>query len=362
MATEQIQSVSFDGETLYILDQTQLPAVTQYLRITRIEQCWQAIKELKVRGAPAIGIAAAYGLLLGLKDVAADGFDDFYQGFQEKSEYLASSRPTAVNLFWALNRMHARLIAEKEHSVEALRAKLLQEAHAIRAEDEAVCRSIGMHGLTLLHDGMTLLTHCNAGAIATAKYGTALAPVYLAKERGWNLKVIADETRPLLQGSRLTAWELTEAGIDVTLITDSMAAYVMSKGWVDAVIVGCDRVAANGDVANKIGTYGVALLAKAHCIPFYVAAPMSTIDMDTASGDAIPIEEREAGEITNGFGVHTAPPEVKVFNPAFDVTPNELISAIITEQGIVRQPYNETLIELFKQGGNSGEGTRHVES
>ncbi|AJY77716.1 methylthioribose-1-phosphate isomerase [Paenibacillus beijingensis] len=369
MGTEQIQSVSFDGKTLHILDQTKLPALKQFLQITTIEHCWQAIKELKVRGAPAIGIAAAYGLFLGVRDVCSSAtFDEFDHVFQEKSDYLASSRPTAVNLFWALKRMRARLMAEKGHSIEDLKAKLLQEAHAIKAEDEEVCRSIGLHGLSLLHDGMTILTHCNAGGIATAKYGTALAPVYLAKEHGWNVKVFADETRPLLQGSRLTAWELQEAGIDVTLITDSMAAFVMAKGWVQAVIVGCDRVAANGDVANKIGTYGLALLAKAHQIPFYVAAPMSTIDMETASGAHIPIEERDAREIINGFGVPTAPADVKVFNPAFDVTPNELITAIITEKGIVRQPYQESLIELFKeksensmpQYGNSEEGNQHV--
>lgn len=219
--------------------------------------------------------------------------------------------------------------------------------HLIREEDEKVCRSIGEHALTLLHDGMGILTHCNAGGIATARYGTALAPLYLAKEKGWNIKVFADETRPLLQGARLTAWELMQAGIDITLITDSMAAMVMQRGLVQAVMVGCDRVAANGDVANKIGTYGVALLAKAHNIPFYVAAPLSTIDLETKTGADIPIEERDPAEITEGFGKRTAPEGVKVFNPAFDVTPNELVAAIITEKGILNGNYQESLPRLF---------------
>ena len=343
-----LQSVSYDNGILKILDQTKIPNVTEFLEITKIEDAWDAIKQLKVRGAPAIGIAAAYGLIVGIKDAPENSFDDFYTYFKKQADYLATSRPTAVNLFWALKRMDERAQKEKDQPVQQIKAALEIEAHTIRNEDEEVCRTIGEHALTLLNDGMGVLTHCNAGGIATARYGTALASLYLAKEKGWNIKVFADETRPLLQGARLTAWELMQAGIDVTLITDNMAAMVMQKGWVQAVIVGCDRVAANGDVANKIGTYGVALLAKAHNIPFYVAAPISTIDLETKTGDEIPIEEREAAEITEGFGKRTAPEGVKVFNPAFDVTPHELVTAIITEKGILTGNYQEELPKLFK--------------
>ncbi|MGG3560754.1 S-methyl-5-thioribose-1-phosphate isomerase [Neobacillus rhizosphaerae] len=343
-----LQSVSYDNGILKILDQTKIPNVTEFLEITKIEDAWDAIKQLKVRGAPAIGIAAAYGLVVGIKDAPENSFTNFYAHFKKQADYLATSRPTAVNLFWALKRMDERAQKEKDQPVKQIKAALEDEAHTIRNEDEEVCRTIGEYALTLLNDGMGVLTHCNAGGIATARYGTALAPLYLAKEKGWNIKVFADETRPLLQGARLTAWELMQAGIDVTLITDNMAAMVMQKGWVQAVIVGCDRVAANGDVANKIGTYGVALLAKAHNIPFYVAAPISTIDLETKSGDEIPIEEREAAEITEGFGKRTAPEGVKVFNPAFDVTPHELITAIITEKGILTGNYQEELPKLFK--------------
>lgn len=342
-----LQSVTYKDGVVHILDQTKLPMMTEFLEITNIDDVWDAIKQLKVRGAPAIGIAAAYGLLLGIKDVPEDDFDAFYSNFKKHIDYLATSRPTAVNLFWALRRMDERAKKEKDLPITEIKRTLIEEAHMIRAEDEAVCRSIGEHALSLFHDGIGILTHCNAGGIATAKYGTALAPLYLAKEKGWDIKVFADETRPLLQGARLTTWELMQAGIDVTLITDSMAAMVMQKGMVQAVIVGCDRVAANGDVANKIGTYGVALLAKAHNIPFYVAAPLSTIDLDTKTGAEIPIEEREAEEITAGFGSQTAPHGVKTFNPAFDVTPHELVTAIITEKGVIKGEYDKELVKLF---------------
>jgi methylthioribose-1-phosphate isomerase len=347
MTESFLQSVSYENGTLTILDQTKLPNLTEFIKIDRIEDAWDAIKQLKVRGAPAIGIAAAYGLLLGIQHATEENFDTFYEDFQKHSNYLATSRPTAVNLFWALKRMNERVLKEKDKPIFFIKNALEEEAHLIRQEDEEVCRSIGEHALTLFHDGIGVLTHCNAGGIATAKYGTALAPMYLAKEKGWNIKVYADETRPLLQGARLTTWELQQAGIDVTLITDSMAAMVMSKGWIQAVIVGCDRVAANGDVANKIGTYGVALLAKAHNIPFYVAAPISTIDISTKTGQDIPIEERNAEEITEGFGTLTAPVGVKVFNPAFDVTPAEFITAIITEKGVLKGNYQEELPKLF---------------
>lgn len=347
MSENYIQSVRYDNGKLYILDQTKLPQVTEFLEITTIEDVWQAIKQLKVRGAPAIGIAAAYGLMLGIIHAPEENFDAFYTSFKRHADYLGSSRPTAVNLFWALIRMENKAKQFRDRPVAEIKHLLAEEAHMIREEDEQVCNSIGEHALTLFSDGMSVLTHCNAGGIATARYGTALAPIYLAKERGLDIKVFADETRPLLQGARLTAWELMQAGIDVTLITDSMAAMVMQQGKVQAVIVGCDRVAANGDVANKIGTYGVALLAKAHNIPFYVAAPLSTIDMETATGSDIPIEERAAEEITAGFGVPTAPEGVKVYNPAFDVTPHHLITAIITEKGIMHGHYSEQLPKLF---------------
>jgi methylthioribose-1-phosphate isomerase len=348
LADTFLQSVYFEDGVLNILDQTKIPSATEFLEIKKIEDAWDAIKQLKVRGAPAIGIAAAYGLLLGIKDAPENHFEDFYAIFKNQSDYLATSRPTAVNLFWALKRMNDRVVKEQGQPVSLIKKALLEEAHMIRKEDEEVCRTIGENALTLLHDGMGILTHCNAGGIATARYGTALAPLYLANEKGWDIKVFADETRPLLQGARLTAWELMQAGIDVTLITDSMAAMVMQKGWVQAVIVGCDRVAANGDVANKIGTYGVALLAKAHNIPFYVAAPISTIDLETKTGTDIPIEERDASEITEGFGTRTAPVGVKVFNPAFDVTPHEFVTAIITEKGILTGNYREELPKLFQ--------------
>jgi methylthioribose-1-phosphate isomerase len=348
MTESVLQSVSYENGVLTILDQTKIPNMMEFIQIDKIEDAWDAIKQLKVRGAPAIGIAAAYGLLLGIKNINEEDFDSFYQKFKQYSDYLASSRPTAVNLFWALKRMDERALKEKDQPIAAIKHALEEEAHHIRQEDEEVCRSIGEHALTLFHDGIGVLTHCNAGGIATAKYGTALAPIYLAKEKGWDVKVFADETRPLLQGARLTTWELMQAGIDVTLITDSMAAMVMSKGWVQAVIVGCDRVAANGDVANKIGTYGVALLAKAHQIPFYVAAPISTIDLSTKTGEEIPIEERHPEEITEGFGTLTAPAGVKVFNPAFDVTPAEYITAIITEKGVIKGNYQDELVKLFQ--------------
>lgn len=345
---EKIQSVRYEHDKLIILDQTKLPMETHFIKLDTVEDVWDAIFHLKVRGAPAIGIAAAYGLYISVRDAEASSFEDFNQQLKKHSDYLASSRPTAVNLFWALRRMEAKALENKEASVQNVKDILLAEAHAIRDEDEEMCRAIGEHALELMHDGMTLLTHCNAGGLATAQFGTALSPIYLAKDKGWNIKVYADETRPLLQGARLTTWELSRAGVDVTLICDNMAAMVMKKGLVDAVIVGCDRVAANGDTANKIGTYGLAVLAKAHNIPFYIAGPTSTIDLETLTGEDIPIEERHEKEITCAFGKRTAPEGIKVFNPAFDVTPNELITAIITEKGVVKAPYDINLKKLFE--------------
>ncbi|MGP7818488.1 S-methyl-5-thioribose-1-phosphate isomerase [Niallia sp. 01092] len=343
-----IESVTYDGSKITFLDQTKLPNEEVYLEIENLKDLWDAIFELKIRGAPAIGIAAAFGLALFSNQLETDNSLTFIKQCREISEKLASSRPTAVNLFWALRRMDAML--DESKSVSELKSLLNNEAHAIKADEADICKTIGDYGLTLLKDGMTLLTHCNAGGIATAnKYGTALAPIFLAKEKGMNINVFANETRPLLQGARLTTWELMRADIDVTLITDNMAAMVMRQGKIDAVIVGCDRIAANGDTANKIGTYGLAVLAEKHGIPFYVASPLSTIDMETKTGETIPIEERKAEEITEGFGKRTAPEDdVVVYNPAFDVTPNELITAIITEKGIVTAPFEKNLKQLFK--------------
>lgn len=343
-----LQSVIWADDRLDLLDQRLLPEEIVYLPLTTVEEVWEAIRHLKVRGAPAIGMTAAYGVVLASRDERG-GVPDWLARVLKAAEYLATSRPTAVNLFWALERMSAKAktLAESGRDLETCKRELLEEAVAIQREDEETCRLIGEHALTLLKDGVGVLTHCNAGGLATAKYGTALAPIYLAKERGIDIRVFADETRPVLQGARLTAFELQQAGVDVTLICDNMAGMVMSKGWVDAVIVGTDRVAANGDVANKIGTYSVAVLAKAHGIPFYVACPLSTIDLGTPTGAEIPIEERSAEEVTEGFGKRTAPRGVKVFNPAFDVTPAEYVTAIITEKGIVRAPFSENLKKLF---------------
>ncbi|GBF11871.1 S-methyl-5-thioribose-1-phosphate isomerase [Tepidibacillus sp. HK-1] len=346
---EQIKSIQWENEKLILLDQTLLPNEIAYEEFETAESVWDAIKVMKVRGAPAIGVAAAYGLYLGIKNAPEDSFEDFYKVLKEKADYLATSRPTAVNLFWALERMENKALENKELQVAQIKELLHQEAVEIHKEDEEINRKIGENLLTLLKDEMGILTHCNAGALATTKYGTATAPMYLAKEKGWNLKVFSDETRPRLQGSTLTAFELQQAGIDVTVITDNMAAMVMSQGKIDAVIVGCDRIAANGDTANKIGTLGVSILAKHYNIPFYVAAPTPTIDMKTETGKDIPIEERDSLEITNRFGVPTAPKDVKTYNPAFDVTPHENITAIVTEKGIVYPPYADNLKKLFDQ-------------
>lgn len=346
--TSTLVSVRWHEDTLELLDQRVLPGQIDYLKLTEVLHVWHGIHDLVVRGAPAIGIAAAYGVVLGTLNKQYADRNQWLNQVITDAEYLATARPTAVNLFWALDRMKlkAKALAESTCPIHDLSAELLLEAKAIHLEDEEVCRSIGEHALGLFHDGMGVLTHCNAGGLATARYGTALAPMYLAKERGISLKVYADETRPVLQGARLTAFELQQAGVDVTLICDNMAAMVMQKGLVQAVIVGTDRVAANGDVANKIGTYGLAVLAKAHNIPFYVACPVSTIDMDTPNGELIPIEERHESEITEGFGTRTAPSGIKVYNPAFDVTPNDYVTAIITEHGILKPPFHISLKEL----------------
>lgn len=320
-----------------ILDQTLLPEREEYLALTTAEEIRDAIYKLKVRGAPAIGITAAFGIYVCSKQIGENSFDAFYSKFHQTKEYLAGSRPTAVNLSAALNRMECVVQENRVRKVEDIVQLLYKEAHHIRNEDAAACRKIGENCLSLLRPGMGILTHCNAGHLAVSEYGTALAPIYLGEERGYGFKIFADETRPLLQGARLTAYELHKAGIDVTLICDNMASIVMQKGWVQAVVVGCDRIAANGDVANKIGTSGVAILARHYGIPFYVLGPTSTIDWQCLDGQSILIEERNPNELTEMWYTHRmAPDGVKVFNPAFDVTPFGLITAIITEEGFFK--------------------------
>ena len=339
--------IRYFGDRVKLLDQTLLPVEETYFDVCSAKEMWDAIKKLQVRGAPAIGIAAAYGVCLEMHRLVFLDPEAFRKKTEEVCDYLGTSRPTAVNLFWALERMKKTVKDLPRAGSAELYAALVEEARKIEQEETDSCIAIGENLLGLLHDGMGLLTHCNAGGIATMRYGTALAPMLLGAERGMHFHVFADETRPLLQGARLTAWELQRAGVDVTLITDNMAAMVMKQGKVDAVIVGCDRVAANGDVANKIGTYGVAVLAKEHGIPFYVAAPVSTIDPGTATGDQIVIEERDPKEVACGFGRRTAPEGVRIYNPAFDVTPAKYVTAIVTNRGILYPPYPESICALL---------------
>jgi len=340
-----IETMRWVGEiqgSLELLDQTRLPAQIHQVQCHDVETVWEAIKMLRVRGAPAIGIAAAYGICLGIQDCSSEA--DCQEKVVSCADYLATSRPTAVNLFWALDRMKAKALAGSgQETATALQESLLQEARAIHEEDRQTCHQIGKHGAQLLSDGQGVLTHCNAGGLATAEYGTALSIFFTAQDAGKMLHVYVDETRPLLQGARLTAWELMQRNIKATLICDSMAAQVMQEGRISAVVTGADRIAANGDTANKIGTYSVAVLAKAHQIPFYIAAPSNTFDLSLQSGAGIPIEQRDSTEITDGFGKSTAPAGVDVYNPAFDVTPAELITAIVTERGII-QPVNQDTI------------------
>lgn len=338
------------NDALVIIDQTKLPGTTQIISLKTGEEIWDAIYLLKVRGAPAIGVAAAFGIYLMAKQIKSDDFDIFYQEFSRQKEYLNSSRPTAVNLSWALNRMDKVCLSNRGKPVAEIKELLKQEAVSIKEEDIRVCRAIGEYGLSLVKPGDGILTHCNAGQLATCKYGTATAPIYLGQERGYNFHVFADETRPLLQGARLTAYELFSSGVDVTLICDNMSATVMRNGWVNAVFVGCDRVAANGDTANKIGTSVVATVAKRYNIPVYICAPTSTIDMETPSGADIKIEQRPEHEVTEmWYKERMAPEGVKVFNPAFDITDHDLIMGIVTEYGIAREPYTESLKEIFKR-------------
>ena len=339
-----IASVTFNNKNeLVIIDQTRLPGEEKYLTLETKEDVYVAIKKLRVRGAPAIGIAAAFGLYVATRDSEAEDLEEFTEEVEATAEYLKKARPTAVNLGWALDRMVEKLKGF-DGTVQAAKKMLLQEAKDIRQEDEDACRSMGEYGLSLLSKGMGILTHCNAGTLATAKYGTSLAALYLGQDQGYNFTVFADEPRPVLQGARLTAFELSKAGIDVTLICDSMACQVMKNGWVGAVLVGCDRMAANGDGANKIGTNALAILAKEYNIPFYMLVPTSTIDLDTPTGDDIEIELRDGEEIYKmWYEKPMAPEGIKTYNPSFDVTPAEYITAIVTEKGIVRPPYAEGL-------------------
>lgn len=342
-----IKTLEYKNGELMLLDQTLLPKQTKYQTIKTVQQLFDAIKILMVRGAPAIGVAAAYGVCIAAHAAPKTSVSEFLEAIQKDADYLAKSRPTAVNLFWALDRMMNTAKAQLEKSPDEIVKLLEQEAELIESEDRDINRAIGENLLSLLKDGDAVLTHCNAGVLATAGYGTALSPFYLAKEKGMNIKVFADETRPLLQGSRLTAYELLEGGIDVTLICDNMAAMVMSQGKINAVIVGCDRVAANGDTANKIGTLGVSVLAKHYGIPMYIAAPTPTIDINCVTGNDIPIELRDPAEVINFGGTQTAPLNVPVYNPAFDVTPWQNLTAIVTEKGICYPPYTDSIKEIL---------------
>lgn len=350
-------TVSLDEaqNAVIIIDQTLLPGKTELIALRTAQEIWDAIYLLKVRGAPAIGVAAALGIYVLSREIDTEDFEIFYGKFREYKEYLDSARPTAVNLSWALKRMERTALQagrEEKRPVAEVKEILRREAIRIREEDIEVCRKIGEYGLSLVKPGDGILTHCNAGQLATVKYGTATAPIYLGQEKGYGFKVFADETRPLLQGARLTAFELQSAGVDVTLICDNMSASVMSKGLVQAVFVGCDRVAANGDAANKIGTSVVAAVAKHYGVPVYICAPTSTIDMATPTGREIHIEERPAHEVTEmWYRERMAPEGVKVYNPAFDVTDHELISGIVTEYGVARAPYTESLREIMNQKG-----------
>jgi methylthioribose-1-phosphate isomerase len=338
-------TLEYRDRSLWLLDQTKLPLETVFLECRDIPTLCEAITSLRVRGAPAIGLAAAFGVALAGQELAARGVSetDFRAGVSVAAAELAATRPTAINLFWALERMRALLDQRLEDGVTGLAAALLTEAHRMLAEDESINRTMGKHGAELIPDGANILTHCNAGALATGAYGTALGVIRAAHEQGKRVHVWVDETRPLLQGARLTAWELQEVGIPHSLITDNMAGHFMQRGQIDLAIVGADRIVANGDGANKIGTYSVAVLASAHSLPFYFVAPTSTVDLSIADGSRIPIEERAPDEVTSFRGVSTAPVGTRVANPAFDVTPARLVTAIVTECGVVRRPYTHGL-------------------
>lgn len=346
-----IQTIKWHNGNARLIDQTKLPSKLVYINCRDVKTMWRAIRQLQVRGAPAIGVAAAFGVLLGIKHFPPRGDKKkFVKQFNETCDYLATARPTAVNLFNMLDEMRAVVREHPEAEVMVLKRLLFHRAMQIFEEDRRVCRKMGAYGARLIKSGSNLLTVCNAGALATVDYGTALGVMYSAQQSGKKFKVYACETRPLLQGARLTAWELLRHGIDTTLICDNMAATLMQKGQVDMIFAGADRIAANGDTANKIGTYMLAVLAKHHQIPFYIVAPRSTFDMKIKSGRQIPIEERKPAEVTCFTGTATAPKGVKVFNPAFDVTPHELISGIVTEYGVFRRPLGRQIKERFLKG------------
>jgi methylthioribose-1-phosphate isomerase len=345
-----LPTIDWKDATVVMIDQRKLPAAEVYVTCRTAAEVAKAIKTMVIRGAPAIGVAAAMGIALGMQRSTATGTKQFATEFQRLCELMAATRPTAVNLFWAIERMK-RTFAEAAQggcSVDEIKQRLEAEARAIHDEDVRSCRDMGAHGAALVPQDAKILTHCNAGALATAGYGTALGVIRAAAEQGKRVAVLADETRPFLQGARLTAWELVKDGIDTTVITDNMAASMMRLGHVDLVVVGADRIAANGDVANKIGTYGVAVLAKEHGIPFYVAAPLSTIDLATPDGTLIPIEERNEREVTHVGPSRLTPEGAHIRNPAFDVTPAKYVTAIITERGIARAPYAESLVRLMR--------------
>jgi methylthioribose-1-phosphate isomerase len=353
-----LPTIEWRDDSVVMIDQRKLPASEIYVSCKTAQEVAKAIKTMVIRGAPAIGVAAAMGIALGMRRSKATGTKQFAVEFQKLCDLMAATRPTAVNLFWAIERMK-RVFAEAAQggcSVEEIKQRLEAEARRIHDEDVESCRTIGAFGAELVPQEARILTHCNAGALATAGYGTALGVVRAAVERGKKVAVLADETRPFLQGARLTAWELVKDGIDTTVITDSMAASMMRLGQVDLVVVGADRIAANGDVANKIGTYGVAVLAKEHGIPFYVAAPLSTIDLDTTDGSRIPIEERDGREVTHVGPSRLTPEGARIRNPAFDVTPAKYVTAIITERGIARAPFHESLAALVS--GQQAVGSR----
>ncbi|MCK4948279.1 MAG: S-methyl-5-thioribose-1-phosphate isomerase [Candidatus Aureabacteria bacterium] len=341
-----VETIKWENGKIKMVDQTKLPLELVYVETDDINILWDSIKRLVVRGAPAIGIAAGFGVALAALKSKADKHEDLRRDIYKAIDYLAASRPTAVNLFWSLERMKRAFEKNKEKPVKELKTILFNEAQKILEDDRERCGKIGENGKGLIKNGMGILTHCNAGALATGGIGTALASIFAAAEEGKNFTVYVDETRPLLQGARLTSWELMQHNIDTILISDNMAAQVMKEGKINIVITGADRIALNGDAANKIGTYGVATLAKAHNIPFYIAAPVSTIDFSIKTGLQIPIEERGPEEITEGFGRRIAPYNIKVYNPAFDVTPFSLISGIITEKGIINPPLDDEIIKL----------------
>jgi len=341
-----MKTIEWKKNKVRIIDQTKLPTKLIYLNLSNARQLWWAIKKLKVRGAPAIGIAAGFGVVLGMRASSARTFRQFKRDLHGLIQYLKTARPTAVNLFWALERMERLIEPHSRQSVSFLKKFLLKEALKIVRQDKNICRKMACFGSKLIRDKDSILTHCNAGALATADYGTALGVIYKAKAEGKRIRVYADETRPVLQGARLTSWELMRHKVDVTLICDSMAAQLMKEQRINKILVGADRIAANGDTANKIGTYNLAVLADFHRIPFYVVAPASSFDLRLESGKDIPIEQRSPDEVREVFGKQVAPKKVKVYNPAFDVTPNRLISAIVTERGILRRPYKVSLKRL----------------